>query len=378
MKTPIYLDNNATTPLDKEVLEVMTREASLPLNASSVHSYGAHAKLLLKESRDLIARHIGVYPEELFFTSGGTESMNMLIKGLYSGEGVILTTSIEHASVYETILDLEKQGASVNYIAVGSLGAPSINMIKEHLSKKVSLMVFSAVYSETGVKLELNEVAKLALENHIPLIIDGVALLGKELFKIPKGITGMGFSAHKLHGPKGVGAAFVSSNPSIKPLMKGGHQELGIRPGTEPLEAIIGFSKAVSLAEEALPEATEHMYKLQNYFETTLKNNLDAITINGEGSRICNTSNIAFNGIDGETLLLALDRAGIYASLGSACSSGAIEPSRVLINMGLGREKAKASLRFSFSRKTTLDEIQQAVTSIITLVKKQNHEAMLT
>lgn len=370
MKPAIYLDNNATTPLDKEVLEAMTKEALLPLNASSVHSYGAHAKLLLNESRELIANHLGIYPDELIFTSGGTESMNILIKGLYPNQGTILTTSIEHASVYETILDLEKGGTPVIHLPVGSWGAPTLELIKNHL-KGVSLMVFSAVYSETGVKLDLNEIASLAREYKIPLIIDGVALLGKELFKIPKGITGMGFSAHKLHGPKGVGAFFLSSEATLKPLMKGGHQELGIRPGTEPLEAIIGFAKAVSLAEKTLPEATLYMSNLQKYFEDNLKDKLDDISINGEGFRICNTSNIAFHGIDGETLLLALDRADIYASLGSACSSGAIEPSRVLINMNLGRERAKASLRFSFSRKTTLEDVEKALFTIITLVKKQ-------
>lgn len=374
MNTPIYLDNNATTLLDQEVLEVMAQNTLLPLNASSVHSYGAQAKLLLNESRAVLATHLGVHPEELLFTSGGTESLNTLIRGLYKGHGTILTSSVEHASVYETILDLEKGGASVIYLSVGPWGAPTPALIKEYLSKSISLMVFSAVYSETGVKLDLNEVAALAKNYNIPLIIDGVAFLGKELFKIPQGVSGMAFSSHKLHGPKGVGAIFLSENRSLfKPLMKGGHQELGMRPGTEPIEAIIGFAKAISLAEKALLESKDLFLYLQTHFEETLKQKLSDISINGEGPRLWSTSNIAFHGIDGETLLLALDRVGIYASLGSACSSGAIEPSRVLINMNLGRERAKSSLRFSFSRKTTLDEIEKALFSIITLVQKQRH-----
>jgi cysteine desulfurase len=372
MKIPIYLDNNATTPLDEEVLQVMTQEALLPLNPSSSHSYGNHAKLLLKEARLTLSKHLGISPEELLFTSGGTESMNFLIKGLYPRQGTILTTSIEHPSVHETILDLEKKGASVSYVPVGAWGAPTIDFIKSHLNPNISLMVFSAVYSETGVKIDLPALAHLALIHRIPLVIDGVALLGKELFSIPKGVKGMGFSAHKLHGPKGIGAAFLSCEASlISPLMRGGHQELGMRPGTEPLDAIRGFAKAVALAEKALPEATEHMAYLQRHFEDSLKKALPHVTINGEGPRVCNISNLVFHEIDGETLLLALDRLGIYASLGSACSSGAIEPSRVLLNMGLSRKQAKSSLRFSFSRKTTLEDINEAVASILSCVQKQ-------
>lgn len=370
---PIYLDNNATTPLDQEVLETMTKEALLPMNASSAHSYGAHAKLLLRQARESIADSLGVHSEEIIFTSGGTESMNMLIRGLYPNHGTLLTSSVEHACIDETLNALKKKGHSVCSLSVGSWGAPSFEMIKQHLTSEVSLMVFSAVYSETGVKLDVNAVAQLALEKKIPLLIDGVALLGKELFKIPQGVSGMGFSAHKLHGPKGIGAAFIASHASFTPLMHGGHQELSMRPGTEYLDGIIGFAKALALSQSALPRATYHMLELRDHFESSLKKQLEGIKINGEGPRVCNTSNIAFEGIDGETLLLALDRAGIYASLGSACSSGAIEPSRVLMNMGYPRERARSSLRFSFSRKTTSQEIETALAAIVALVQKQKN-----
>lgn len=371
MKDPIYLDNNATTPLDQEVLQAMLQETLLPLNASSVHSYGTHAKSLLKQARDQIAQCLGVHSEELIFTSGGTESLNMLIRGLYPGRGTILTTSIEHACVYETILHLKQQGTPISYIPVDAWGAPTLSQIKVHLNDSISLIVLSAVYSETGVKIDLEPIAHLAKQYGIPLVIDGVALLGKELFHIPQGVTGMGFSAHKLHGPQGIGAAYLSSHAQLQPLMHGGHQELGLRPGTEPLQAIIGFAKALTLAYEALPQASVFMRSLQIYFEETLKKELGNITINGAGPRICNTSNIAFHGMDGETLLLALDRAGIYASMGSACSSGALEPSRVLLNMGFNKTHVKSSLRFSFSRKTTLEEIQEVLSILIKLGKNQ-------
>lgn len=368
---PIYLDNNATTPLDEEVLQAMLQEVMLPLNPSSVHTYGMHAKQLLKNARGQVARCLGVHPEELFFTSGGTESLNMLIRGLYPQAGKILTTSVEHASVHNTITYLKQQGASVTYIPVGAWGAPTLSQIQEHLDAKVALIVLSAVYSETGVKLDLNAVAALAEQYHIPLVIDAVALLGKELFQIPSGVSGMAFSSHKLHGPKGVGAAYLAPHSKISPLLYGGHQEQGLRPGTEPLQEIIGFAKALQIACDALPQASTHMRRVQQHFESTLKTHLNCIEINGEGPRVCNTSNIAFHGIDGETLLLALDRAGIYASMGSACSSGAIEPSRVLLNMGFDKARAKSSLRFSFSRKTTLDEIDRALSYMIKIAKQQ-------
>jgi cysteine desulfurase len=371
MKDPIYLDNNATTPLSAQVLEAMHAIALLPLNPSSVHTYGTRAKHLLKEARDQIARMLNVHPDAIFFTSGGTESLNTLIRGLYPGKGQILTSAVEHACVYETIRHLEKQHVPVSYLSVGHWGAPTLDLIERHLDESVSLMVFSAVYSETGVRIDLEAVAALAERYQIPLVIDGVALLGKEQFIIPPGVSGMGFSAHKLHGPKGVGALYLSPSAHMTPLLYGGHQEHNMRPGTEALQEIVGFARALQLATESFPQSTQHMLAVQQHFEATLKNQLTSVEINGTGPRICTTSNIAFHGIDGETLLLALDRLGIYASMGSACSSGAIEPSRVLLNMGLSKQHAKSSLRFSFSRFTTFEEINHALTLIIQLAKQE-------
>ncbi|MEI8300620.1 MAG: cysteine desulfurase family protein [Chlamydiota bacterium] len=368
MPNPIYLDNNATTPLDDEVLDIMKQALLLPFNPSSVHGYGRDAKLLLNEARSSIAKHLDVESDSLIFTSGGTESMNMLIKGLYPNKGLILTSSIEHPCIHETLLALGKD--KISYVPTNSWGAPALKDIEAHLTQDVSCMVFSAVYSETGVKLDLEGVAHLAHQRNIPLIIDGVALLGKEPFKISQGIHGMGFSSHKLHGPQGVGMVFIAPNAKCKPLMQGGHQEYSLRPGTENLAGILGFAKAVSLAYDHLTTNRVHMLELRNHFESSLKQALK-ISINGDGPRVCNTSNIMFDDIDGETLLLQLDRALIYASLGSACSSGALEPSRILLNMGLPRKKAKNSIRFSFSRKTLKTDVDAAIFTIIELVKNQ-------
>ncbi|MBM3192323.1 MAG: aminotransferase class V-fold PLP-dependent enzyme, partial [Chlamydiae bacterium] len=230
-------------------------------------------------------------------------------------------------------------------------------------------------YSETGAKLDIKKVAELAYRHRKVLILDGVALLGKELFTLPLGVQGMGFSSHKLHGPKGAGLVYLARGAECRPLLVGGHQEKGLRAGTENLPAILGFVKAVEIAYSHLPQLTERLLFLREHFETSLAK-LVPLVINGEGERVCNVSNLAFKGVEGETLLLALDRASIYASLGSACASGALEPSRVLLNMSLSRERAKSSLRFSFSRYTTQEEVDEAVETIVGIIERLSSQGL--
>jgi cysteine desulfurase len=366
----IYLDNNATTILDPEVKQHLSCFQNKPYNPSSIHSFGKEAKKILTQARESIACILKVSSSSLYFTSGGTESLNMLIKGLYTGKGSILSTSIEHSCVHETLLNLKNQGADVNYVPVFSEGAPSLDAIQKHLSKDTTLMIFSAVYSETGAKLDLEAIAKLAHTNHVALVIDGVALLGKETFACYPGITGMGFSSHKLHGPKGVGLVYLAPGSHCNPLIVGGPQEKNLRAGTENLEGIYGFAKAVEILGQILPAVTHYIEELRNDFEAILTKKLKDIVINKGSSRICNTSNIYFPQVDAETLLIALDRHGICASAGSACSSGALEPSRVLLNMGLDRKRAKSSVRFSFSRFNTREETEKAAYLICEIVKK--------
>jgi len=367
MKPLIYLDNNATTALDPKVWECMQEYASIPLNPSSSHSYGMLAKKLVKTARREIASRLHIHPETLIFTSGGTESLNMLIRGLYKGKGVIVTTSIEHSAVDTTLHFLQTQGATVRRVPVGSLGTPTLSSIEERLQEDVSLLVFSAVYSETGAKIDLEGVASLALKYNIPLVIDGVALLGKEPFTLSAGIAGMAFSSHKLHGPSGIGAAYLNPSFQIDPLLYGAHQQGGLRPGTEPVLGILGFAKAVALAYDLMNPLAIAL--LRDSFEEQLRQEL-SISINGEGPRICNLSNIAFHDLDAETLLLALDREGICASMGSACSAGAIEPSRILLQMGYTRARAKSSLRFSLSKATTQEEIERASSAVLRIAKQ--------
>jgi len=347
----IFLDNNGTTPLDPLVAEAMVAELQAgPSNPSSIHSFGRAANLRLSLAREKIASYLGVDPQELIFTSSGTESLNLAILGL-KPFGHIITSRIEHAAVFETIAQL---GLPTTYLPVGSKGHIEIDDLKEAISPDTSLIALSAANSETGVKNPLNEIAAIAEKNGVPLVVDGVALLGKENFTIPSGVSAMAFSAHKIHGPKGVGLLYVKKGTKLSPLLYGGGQERSKRPGTENLPGIIGFAKAIELLSTS---SMEHMKEMRDLLESSLP----GVQINGTGPRVCNTSSITFPNMDGEALLIQLDQLGIAASMGSACSSGSLEPSKVLLEMGLTRNEALSTLRFSVSRFTTRSEIEKVI-----------------
>ena len=357
----IYLDNNATTQVDPRVVEVMLQELKAgPSNPSSIHAFGRAAHQRLDRARATIARCLRVAPGELVFTSSGTEALNLAIVGLRP-KGHIITSRIDHAAVYKTI---ENLGLPVTYLPVGKEGHIKISDLERAIGPDTSMIVLSGVNSETGVKNPVEEIAAIAQREGIPLVIDAVAWLGKEKFSIPAGVSAMTFSGHKIHGPKGIGLLFIRKGCRIEPLMIGGGQEALRRGGTENLPGIVGLAKAIELLEEELPEATVRMAALRDQFERGLEGGI----INGTGPRVCNTSSVTFPGMDGEALLIQLDLAGIAASMGSACSAGALEPSRVLLNMGLTRDEAMSTIRFSVSRFTTSEEIQEAL-SVLTSSK---------
>ena len=334
-----------------------------PANPSSLHLFGREGRARLLWARESIGGYFGVTPKELIFTSGGTEAINFLVRGAakHLPKGKILTSSGEHSAVEATLADLEKEGWLIERLPVGPLGHVRPDKIQ---SDGVQFMVFSAVNSETGVRAPIEDIASVAEAKGIPLIVDGVAWLGKEPIILPRGVSGIAFSSHKIHGPKGVGVALARPSLKVAPLLTGGAQESGPRGGTENLEGIVGFAKAVELLQAVDFRA---IAVLRDRFEALLLKGCGA-QVNGEGARVCTTSNLFFPGIDGETLLIQLDMAGIAASHGSACSSGAQEPSRVLLNMGYGYERAKSSLRFSLSRFTTATEIDRAAALICEIV----------
>lgn len=369
----IYLDNNATTGVDPRVLDAMMDDLSgIPANPSSVHHFGQEARKQITRARQAISGALHVKPHELIFTSGGTESLNMILRGFsgFSG-GHILTSNVEHSAVFNTLQALEKKGAKVTYLPAGLWGAVRLEQIEEAIRKETKLIVLSAVNNETGVKIDLEKIANLAKQASIPFVVDGVSLLGKEPFKIHDGISAMAFSGHKLHAPKGIGLAYIRSHFKLDPLFTGGDQEFAKRAGTENLSGILGLAKAVELLKNELPEATQRMQKLRDRLIEGLMEKLGNIVVHGQGPRIANTANISFPGAEGESLLMKLDLEGIAVSHGSACSSGALEPSRILRNMGIPADIARSSLRFSLSRFTTQEEIDTCIEIIVKLIPRK-------
>lgn len=364
MKTKIYLDNNATTSIDPRVLEAMLPELSAgPSNPSSVHAFGQAAKQRLQKARETIAAFFHVKPHEIIFTSGGTESMNILLRSLPAGHAI--TSNVEHSCVQATL----EERSDVTILPAGLLGAVTPDQVKQAIRPDTRFIALIAVNNETGVKADLDAIGQIALDARIPFIVDGVCLLGKENFKLHPGISGIGFSGHKFHAPKGIGFIIVRDSLKLSPSMTGGGQERSLRPGTENLPGIVGLAKAIELLKTELPAATQRMAELRDLLEAGLLQKANPAVVNGMGPRICNTCNLSFPGVHGEDLLVALDMAGIAASHGSACSSGALEPSRILTNMGLPPAIAKSAVRFSLSRNTTRSEIETVIETTARIVK---------
>lgn len=374
MDQRIFLDNNATTPLDPQVFEAMCYDlCQVPRNPSSIHSFGREARNELTKARRFIADTLKVLPEELIFTSGASESNNYLFHGFFEAifPKKIISTELEHSTLYKNLLDYQKKGGEVVFLPVDEYGAPRAEQLEEELKKGgVALLVFMSVNNETGVKTDIKAFSKLAQLYQVPLIVDAVAQMGKEPIRLEPGITAMTFSAHKFHGPKGMGLLYLSNEYELPSLIVGGGQEGGHRAGTTNLAGALGFAKALECAEKSFPESTKRMQELRDYFESELTSRLDGVKVNGTGPRICNTSCLAFEGMDGESLLMNLDLKGVACSHGSACSSGSLAPSRVLQKMGLPIDRIHSSLRFALSRMTTREEIERAVKIIIECVKQ--------
>jgi cysteine desulfurase len=373
MRERIYLDNNGTTGVDPRVLDAMLPElSSTPGNPSSIHYFGQEAKSRLQKSREIIAPFFDVKPHEIVFTSGGTEAMNLLLRGFFLKEisGHAITSNVEHSCVYNTMKDLQEKGLNVSYLPAGLPGRVTPEQIQVAIRPDTRFIVLNSVNNETGVRHDLDTIGRIALETNIPLIVDGVAWLGKELFTLHPGISAICFSGHKFHAPKGIGFAIIRSSLKLFPFMTGGEQEYTLRAGTENLPGIIGLAKAIELLKLELPEATHRMSMLRDLLEAGLMQKAYPVVVNGMGERICNTCNLSFPDNSGEDLLIALDMAGVAVSHGSACSSGALEPSRILTHMGLSPQMAHSAIRFSLSRNTTLEEIHRTIEIVSGIVQK--------
>lgn len=371
----IYLDNNATTQPFPEVIEVIGRHLEHSFaNPGSRHAEGRIARKVLEESRESIAAVLGATPEEIIFTSGGTESINMAIRGLIGQEpGTIALTAGEHPATTETCGDLERDGWKLRYLDVDSDGRLRPDQFAALPWNELKLVTLILAHNETGVIQDLRPMAKLCREHHVPLHIDAVQAAGKIPVNFHEmGVSALSIGAHKFYGPRGIGALLLKEGLKLhSPLLFGGHQEAERRPGTEPVALIAGMAKALEMFHTEQSKCMAHMAELRDRLEQRLVEQCPPIIVNGSHEhRLPNTLNVAFPGLDGDPVLIALDLEGISCSLGSTCASGSAEPAAALVAMNCPQDVLNCSVRFSVGTWNSVAEIDEAVRRIATVVNR--------
>jgi len=366
--TRVYFDNNATTPLAPEVFEAMRPYLLEDYgNASSIHWFGQRAKAGVEKAREQVARMLNARPSEIVFTSGGTESDNAAILGIVEaarGERKhVVTTAIEHPAVLSTARALEKRGVSVTYVRVGASGVIDPEDVAGALRTETVLISVMHASNELGTVQPLEEIGRMARQRDIYLHTDAVQSAGKIPVDVEKlGVDLLALSAHKLHGPKGVGALYVRKGTILRTLLHGGHHERDRRPGTENVAGIVGLGAAAEMARAHLAEEGGRVAALRDRLEAGIVANVPHVTVNGDrAARVPSTTNLTFDYLEGEGFVIAMDLRGIACSTGSACSSGSLEPSHVLTAIGLKPEQARASIRFSLGRFNTDEDVDAAL-----------------
>ena len=374
---PIYLDYNSTTPVDRAVLEAMLPYFADSFgNASSIHSAGQRGRAAVDAARESVAALIGAKPAEIVFTSGGTEADNLALFGSVAASNQtrkhIITTAIEHHAVLNAAQALEKQGVEVTFVPVGASGIVDPEDIRRALRPETILISVMHANNEIGTIQPIEEIGRIAAEADVYFHSDAVQSAGKLPLDVNRlGVDFLSLSAHKIYGPKGVGALYVRAGTPLEPQFYGGHHERDQRPGTENVPGIVGLGNAAELANENLTGDVLQLAILRDRLERALVGSLPSVRINGDAKwRIPNTTNLAFAGASGESLVIALDLQGVACSTGAACSSGAVEPSHVLLAIGLSPDDARSSLRFSLGRTTTSDEIESAIEIIPAAVER--------
>jgi cysteine desulfurase len=376
MKPRIYLDNSATTRVDDLVLESM-----LPCfretfgNASSVHIFGQEARALVEDARRSVAELLGADMREIVFTSGGTESDNSALWGIfrsgYRPGNHIITTRIEHPAILSTCKALESAGAEVTYVPVNSSGRVDPGAIESAIRETTLLISVMHANNETGIIQPIEEISAIARRRGIILHTDAVQTVGK----IPVDVSALGadllsISGHKIHGPKGIGVLYIRKGTKIAPFMTGGSHERKRRAGTENVPGIAGIGAAARLARERLSEMQTRVAALRDRLENQAMTRMPGVRVNGHGPRLPNISNLSFERLEGEAAVIALDLEGVAASTGSACSSGSLDPSHVLTAMGLRPDVVQSSLRFSLCYHNTEQEIDRAMQILETVVQR--------
>jgi len=364
----IYMDHNATTPVRPEVLEAM-----LPFygpvygNASSLHGFGREAKDGLERAREQVAKVLGARPDEVCFTGGGTEADNLAVKGMAwanreRGDHLI-TSQVEHHAVFNTCEYLEKQGFKVTYLPVDSEGRVDPGDVEKAITKETLLVSIMQANNETGTVQPIAEVGRIARKRGVYFHTDAVQAFTKLPTRVDElGVDLLSLSGHKIYGPKGVGCLYIRKGTKLDSLVHGGHHERNRRAGTENVPAIVGLGKAAELGAGEMNEEAKKLATLRDRLQEGILARIPEVRVNARNTRrLPGTLSVCFNYVEGESILLGLDLKGIAASSGSACSSGAIEPSHVLTAMGVPPEEARGSVRFSLGRQNTEQEVDRVV-----------------
>lgn len=372
----IYLDNNATTPVDPKVCEKMSWFLRKHFgNPSSRYPIGRDVKELVNQARETIADTLGASRSEIVFTASGTESDNFAIRGVFDAhpdKDELITSSIEHPAVVETANYLEKKGIRVTYIPVDPSGTIDIDSLKAAISPRTAIISIMYANNEIGTIQPISDVVKLAKEKGVLVHTDAVQAFGKIPFSVSKlGVDLLTISAHKIYGPKGIGALYIRKGTKIQPLIYGGHQERQLRSGTENTAGIIGFGEAVRILQERADKDKKLLGKLAELLKSGIEEKIPKVIFNGhKKNRVKSTLNFSFVGLEAEAILLALATKEIYVSTGSACSEDSEEVSHVLNAIGVKPEIARSAIRLSLGRFNTKDDVETVLTELPEIIKK--------
>lgn len=379
MKKILYADHSATTFLKDEVLQEMIPYLKYNFgNASSLYSIGRKSKLAIDRARCKVASAIGARTDEIYFTSGGSEADNMIISGVarkykYKGNHII-TSKFEHMAVIKTCKMLEKEGFKVTYLDIDKNGFVDINKLQNSITEDTILISIMYANNEIGTIQDIEKIGNIASKNNIFFHTDAVQAIGNVKIDVHKlNIDMLSLSAHKFYGPKGIGCAYIKRDIDFYPLINGGHQEFSKRAGTENVAGIVGLSKAIEIAtnNNVLENYNKKLLNYRNVFIEKIMKNLDNVKINGDlEKRLPGNVNITIKGIDSQTLLAMLDMEGVCASSGSACNSEVVTPSHVLTSIGLDKEAANSTLRFTFGDSNTLEEVERIANILIDIINK--------